>query len=350
MRISEAISVVDFNMDASNDKDVYNLGLQIVGLFAIIVASALGCGMVFVFEWLHRKYGSEHAMKEVTDAPAAPGAGHSIDERSMNPTTTIDKVLSMILYSLRGIGCGVIISTALIHLIGEAYESFEEIGWADIYEQWPMVFSMAGMYLMSLAEFFEMRVQATKALEERKDAEALTTMDTAFEESEKKRLDRNHKRNAILVEGSILIHSILIGFDLGVQKEADWVPLVTAICFHQFFEGFAIGQVIQEAKFAFWKSIFMFFFYCITTAIGVAIGIGVHSTYDDQSYGANLTIGILDSLCGGILLFMGMSVFWMQWFVNNKTLHQVNNTFIPIVGFLGILIGMFIMSLIGAWA
>ena len=70
-----------------------------------------------------------------------------------------------------------------------------------------------------------------------------------------------HQRNALLVEGTILAHSVLIGFDLGLQNKAGWLPLITAICFHQFFEGFALGQVLLEAKFDRAKNCLMVFFY-----------------------------------------------------------------------------------------
>ena len=70
-----------------------------------------------------------------------------------------------------------------------------------------------------------------------------------------------YQRNAMLVEGTILAHSVLIGLDLGLQDKAGWVPLITAICFHQFFEGFALGQVLLEAKFDRAKNCLMVFFY-----------------------------------------------------------------------------------------
>ena len=68
-------------------------GLQIVGLFAIIVASFIGIVLSFVFEWAGKR---------------------------VNATTKASMDIFMVL--MRGAGTGVLISTALIHLIGEAYE------------------------------------------------------------------------------------------------------------------------------------------------------------------------------------------------------------------------------------
>ena len=73
-------------------------------------------------------------------------------------------------------------------------------------------------------------------------------------------------------------------------------------------------------------------------------------SYDGQSVGANITIGVVDSVCGGFLLFMGTSIFWVDWFVNSKAMHEEKNICVPFVGFAGVLAGMAIMAVIGVWA
>ena len=73
-------------------------------------------------------------------------------------------------------------------------------------------------------------------------------------------------------------------------------------------------------------------------------------SYDGQSKGANITIGVLDSFCGGLLLFAGMSVFWPEWFVTNYKLCLADSLVVPSVGFFGVALGMVIMSVIGIWA
>jgi zinc transporter 1/2/3 len=334
----------------------YNLSLQISGIFIIIGTSFLGMMLAFVFEKLHKKSGKG---------------------------STFHTVLLYLLQGLRGCGVGVIISTALIHLIGEAQEPFEDAGFNEIYEQWPMVFAMAGMFLMALLEFLHHRIEVKscpiletpQAISDRlesgyekapppvvdsssgKDSSTRTIPNLLIDQE----LETNSKeeeggwgrkqRNALLVEGSILIHSILIGFDLGLQNEANWIPLICAISFHQFFEGFAIGQVVIEASFGILKKTLMIFFYSITTSVGIAIGIGTYlsETYDGNSKGANITIGVLDSICGGFLLYMGMSIFWTEWFVNNPEMHR-SGFWVPAVGFAGVLAGMAIMAVIGIWA
>ena len=48
---------------------------------------------------------------------------------------------------------------------------------------------------------------------------------------------------------SILSHSVLIGLDMGVSGGGTFIALLIAISFHQFFEGFALAQVVLEAEF-----------------------------------------------------------------------------------------------------
>ena len=328
--------------DTSGDVEMdspYNVNLQIAGIFIIMATSF--CGMMLAFIMDH------------------------IDKRAMNKKQSGARTtMHLIIQLLRGTGVGVIISTALIHLIGEAYEPFEDSGFSEIYEQWPMVFAMAGMMLMAVLEYIHhhfdrkscpvLEIESNPSVPELQGApspDSVKGQDGKAYEKEGVEESKGWGRkqwNAILVEGSILIHSVLIGFDLGLQNESGWIPLICAISFHQFFEGFAIGQVVLEAKFGMLKRSLMILFYSITTSVGIAIGIGTYlgQNYDGQSNGANITIGVLDSLCGGFLLYMGIAIFWVEWFVNNKNI-KLSAT---CLGFLGITFGMAIMAVIGIWA
>ena len=257
----------------NQDADVYNTNLQIAGVFIIVVASISGMGLSYLFGWIKSKGG----MRE---------GGSS------------EWIFGIALELLKGCGLGVIICTSLIHLIGEAYEPFEDAGMSEIYEQWPMVFAMVGMFLMAILEFVHHRLEfrsrhyvASAAEVEHPDATlpaegmpAEVTLnplqgDGAHHESEKEVVTKSvasKQRSAVLVELSILIHSVLIGFDLGLQTKSQWVPLVIAITFHQFFEGFAVGQIVLDAQFTFWKKFTMTAFYSLTTSVGIAIGIATY--------------------------------------------------------------------------
>merc|ERR1711904_383988 len=134
-------NVIDAAMEAANSPidnqaaDEYSTPLQIAGVFIIIVASISGMGLSYPFGWIKSKGG----MRE---------GGSS------------EWIFGIALELLKGCGLGVIICTSLIHLIGEAYEPFEESGMAETYEQWPMVFAMIGMFIMAILEFFHHRFEA----------------------------------------------------------------------------------------------------------------------------------------------------------------------------------------------
>mmetsp|Transcript_2496 Transcript_2496/g.9160 ORF Transcript_2496/g.9160 Transcript_2496/m.9160 type:complete len:367 (-) Transcript_2496:206-1306(-) len=348
-QVNETVSSSqDMDMVGVGAEDAYDVNLQVAGVFIIMAASVLGMGLSYAF-------GSD---------AQAPSNG----------------LLYLSLQMLKGCGVGVIISTALIHLIGEAFEPFELSGFDELYPAWPMVFAMIGMFAMAILEYIhhrlEMRSRVLFASERAGEVEMAksggkTSKSSALEVTENPvadepaDLDKSgivdqpiskslaaKQRSAILVEASILIHSVLIGFDMGLQTKSVWIPLVIAISFHQFFEGFAVGQIVLDAQFTFWKKFAMTAFYSLTTSVGIVIGICTYTGegYDGQSKGANITIGIIDSICGGLLLYTGMSVFWTEWFVVNPEMCLSDSLTPPTMGFLGVFLGMLIMSVIGIWA
>ena len=256
--------------------------------------------------------------------------------------------LSTLICFLRGAGIGVIISTALVHLINEAYDYFGEEGerhpymrprregwrtdfnkgcnWEEItgYDAWPMVFAMAGMWLISLMEFAHLRLDAMQAKEaggpavrESMHAVQLSVRGASAEIDPEEAPDKpaplvepmtKYGRTAILVELSILIHSVIVGFDLGLQDVSSWRTLVVAIAFHQFFEGFALGQVILEASFRPLKNWLMIAFFSLTTSVGIAIGIGtsLSPSWEGESPAVAATIGESDDEDDGMRRSWGL--------------------------------------------
>merc|ERR1712193_367862 len=80
--------------------------------------------------------------------------------------------------------------------------------------------------------------------------------------------------------------------------------LIIAISFHQFFEGFAVGQIVLDAQFGFWKKFAMISFYSLTTSVGICIGIGTYlgnGGDSGETQGVLITIGVIDAICGGLL-------------------------------------------------
>eukprot|EP00512_Aurantiochytrium_limacinum_P004246 CAMPEP_0171496858 /NCGR_PEP_ID=MMETSP0958-20121227/6939_1 /TAXON_ID=87120 /ORGANISM="Aurantiochytrium limacinum, Strain ATCCMYA-1381" /LENGTH=318 /DNA_ID=CAMNT_0012031015 /DNA_START=152 /DNA_END=1108 /DNA_ORIENTATION=- len=315
--------------------DEYNQPLQIAGLFIIMVASAMGFAL-----------------------SAALHSAHKLGCCGLKPIVAL-------IVLLKGLGCGIVVTTATIHLLNEAPEYFEDAGW-DGYESWQWVFALAGVFISSLGDMMQRRqghgntatveelqdlVQAGHGHggeEEIKDLEKTSIADSSADSTESKA--RRSIMDAVVLEANILIHSILIGFDLGLQVESDWRPLLIALVFHQFFEGFALAEVIANSHIkSKVKILCMAAAYSLTTPIGVAIGIGTHSTYDGESTQVALLLAILNSICGGILLYLGMISLLLPWIVASRGLHRAPALY-PALAFLGLAIGMTIMAVLAMWA
>lgn len=75
------------------------------------------------------------------------------------------------------------------------------------------------------------------------------------------------------------------------------------------FEGLGVGSRLAylelPPKYK-WVSYAGGFLYGITTPLGIAVGLGVKTTYNPNSTTASIVSGVLDSLSAGILLYTGL--------------------------------------------
>lgn len=109
------------------------------------------------------------------------------------------------------------------------------------------------------------------------------------------------------MELGIVSHSVIIGLSLGVSQNPCTIrPLIAALAFHQFFEGFALGGCISQARFRNAAAATMAGFFAITTPAGIAVGAGVASSYDASSPRALVVEGLLDSMSAGILIYTAL--------------------------------------------
>jgi zinc transporter 1/2/3 len=81
--------------------------------------------------------------------------------------------------------------------------------------------------------------------------------------------------------------------------------LLIALCFHQFFEGLALGSTIVAADFtSILKRVLYALVYGITTPLGIIIGIAVRTTYVETSPSGILTQGILEAVSGILIAWI----------------------------------------------
>jgi zinc transporter ZupT len=167
-------------------------------------------------------------------------------------------------------------------------------------------------------------------------------------------LEDNSQQNKIstyLLELGIALHSVLIGLTLGTTNDA-FVGLFIALCFHQFFEAIALGAQIANLKTATLKSaVSMVIFYSLTTPVGIAIGIGIHSgTYNPKSVASLLSSGILDSLAAGVLIYVAIvNLITAEMGANAHAFYSLSSR-LKLLYFTALYLGATAMAIIGRWA
>ncbi|KAL6215313.1 hypothetical protein ACLB2K_014744 [Fragaria x ananassa] len=151
-----------------------------------------------------------------------------------------------------------------------------------------------------------------------------------------------------ILELGIVSHSVIIGLSLGVSQSPCTIrPLVAALSFHQFFEGFALGGCISQAQFRNRSAAIMACFFAITTPLGIGVGIGVSSFYNPNSPGALVTEGILDSMSAGILVYMALVDLIAADFLSKR---MSCNFRLQIVSYCLLFLGAGMMSSLAIWA
>jgi zinc transporter 1/2/3 len=113
------------------------------------------------------------------------------------------------------------------------------------------------------------------------------------------------------------------------------------------------GLIYVKLTFCFFSStvqpIFFTAAYSLSTPIGIAIGIALFSTFNPNSPTNLLTVGIIEALCGGVMVYDAL--------VNMITSNILYNKFFYIFGpwskigvFAAMWSGAGIMAVIGKWA
>ncbi|KAF9614179.1 hypothetical protein IFM89_015687 [Coptis chinensis] len=152
---------------------------------------------------------------------------------------------------------------------------------------------------------------------------------------------------AQILELGIVSHSVIIGLSLGVSQSPCTIrPLIAALSFHQFFEGFALGGCISQAQYKKVLSTVMACFFAITTPAGIGLGIGISSMYNQNSARALVVEGILDSISAGILIYMALVDLIAADFLSKKISCNLR---LQVVSYCTLFLGASLMSLLAIW-
>ncbi|KAK3816344.1 MAG: ZIP zinc transporter-domain-containing protein [Benniella sp.] len=249
-------------------------------------------------------------------------------------------------------GAGVVLSVAFIHIMPEALFSLTHPclskAWTDDYPGYaPLIMMVSGLSMLViefLASSLVLNVQAQSkavaaaagspgALEaqghpvdnkswhshDNKDIEPApsTSSDSNVPRNEQEDCHHSHglavlqcgpgistKVSTYMLEIGIALHSVFIGIALGVLSGPEFLAMTIAICFHQFFEGIALGSRIADLTFQRkLVPVLLVVAFALVTPFGMAIGMGIQSTYKSNSVENLITMGVFDSIACGVLLY-----------------------------------------------
>lgn len=293
------------------DRD-YNIPLRIGTLFAVLATSAIGVFLPMVFSKLN-SVASE-----------------------------------WIVGFLAQFGTGVIISTALVHLITHAQLMFGNECLELHYESTATAIVMAGLFVAFLAEFVTTRILIARS-------KIVGDSDHVSEDDEKKELlghshavNPTDKISVMLLEAGIIFHSVLIGVTLVVAGDSYYITLFIVILFHQAFEGVALGSRINALKESIWIKILMGSAFAVTTPVGMGIGIGVLKHFNGNDPSTVIAIGTLDSFSAGVLLWVGLIEMLANDWIHGPLARA---GFVKVgVSLVGLVAGFVLMSFLGKWA
>ncbi|KAG9327230.1 hypothetical protein KVV02_002683 [Mortierella alpina] len=112
------------------------------------------------------------------------------------------------------------------------------------------------------------------------------------------------KVSTYMLEAGITLHSVFIGISLGVLAGSEFLAMTIAICFHQFFEGIALGSRIADLTFR--RRLMPFFLvalFALITPVGIAIGMGMRTSYKANSVENLIIMGVCNSIACGVLIY-----------------------------------------------
>lgn len=342
---SSSSAASESTCDAPPSRD-YNIGLRVGSIFIILATS----GLAVLFPLFIHKL-------------------------------PLGRVNGTIFTIIKQFGTGIIISTAFVHLYTHASLMFTNPCLTGIhYEATTSAVVMAGLFTAFLVEYcgyrFVLARENKKGLTGATNSEEGSTHNTdskhvhenhssALQDISHSHAPANFNPNTPLavsvMEAGILFHSVLIGLTLVVAPDSSgntsgyYNTLLAVIVFHQFFEGLALGARIallpnRSLHFGKWSKMLMALAFALITPLGMAIGIGVLNEFNGNDQSTILTIGVLDALSAGVLLWVGVVDMWgRDWAVTGG--EMVNAGFVKVVvGLLSLIVGMVLMSVLGKWA
>ncbi|KAL2636019.1 hypothetical protein R1flu_007498 [Riccia fluitans] len=266
---------------------------------------------------------------------------------------------------------GVILATGFVHILGDATERLTspclpEMPWDKF--PWAGFIAMMAVCITLVVDVLSTRFFESKnclgahahvhnhTVNVADDSTVATSGSRPIdEETNATKADREkealHLRYVVIsqvLEFGIITHSVIIGISLGVSDSPSTIrPLFAALVFHQFFEGVALGGCIAQAGIKTVTSFVMACFFAMTTPLGIAMGIGISSSYNENSTTALITEGVFDSVSAGILIYLALVDLIAHDFLGDR---MKDDRPLQAFCFIGLFTGAIAMAALAVWA
>ncbi|KAH9028558.1 ZIP-like iron-zinc transporter [Lactarius hengduanensis] len=293
-------------------------------------------------------------------------------------------------------GSGVIIATAFIHLLSPAIDELSSECLGPAWREYPYALALAllSAFFIFTVELFAFRIGTAKlkklgvrhdahghhaggvlahgpegspvpgpmspvapdveSIHLEKDPEASRTVKRVDDgEHVTTVTDENVMAQLIgvaILEFGVILHSVLIGLTLAVDE--GFKVLFVVVVFHQTFEGLGIGSRLAYLKLPpkyRTVPVYAAFLYGITTPLGIAVGLGVRTTYNPGSTRATAVSGVLDAISAGILMYTGFVELLAHEFLFSQEMREASTGKL-LYALSCVLLGCGLMALLGKWA
>lgn len=153
---------------------------------------------------------------------------------------------------------------------------------------------------------------------------------------------------ALVMDFSIAIHSVIIGIALGVNNTYSRVAvLLVAYVFHQLFEGIGLGVTIALTEFGKPVKVLLSLLFCVTTPLGIAIGLGIQSAYSEDAVSGMYARGILNAIASGNLIYVSLVEMLAEDFAAKEIRHRRGLRSVMLIG---VCVGAGALAIIAIWA
>ena len=290
----------------------YDVPLHIASVFIILVCSALGAGIPIVLKYSGSRIG---------ELPIVFG---------------------------KSIGTGVVLACGFVHMLQPSSQSLTSpcVPWEfnTDYNAYAFLYAMlAGLMLHLFDDVFK-TILLARITKDTAAANGKTDDDVELAKKEATNGDNDEQHNeevhvghhvhadlstigdsvhktveAYMIEVGVTVHSIFIGLSTGVVDDATLHVLLVAFCFHQFFEGLALGSRIADAKFpSHFHEILLSTVFSVAAPIGLAVGVGTYTWLNPGGELFLMVQGTFDGICGGILIYLGYVLLLIDFPVDTK--------------------------------